>query len=122
MKIDNNPFTEGFVDALGAKGNFFRVANIFEWRREKISFSLFANLTMNYIPTFVKASVMWVPSCLHGAAACAKGIFALWAGSLEGAWMIVNLSTLFLIPIIGTVICATGCAIGAGAGCATGAG
>ena len=111
LKVGDSPFTEDFVDKVGSNGHFFRVTNIFEWRKDKLSFSLFANLTLNYIPTFVKASVMWVPACLQGALGCASGIWALWSGALTGTWMVVNLATFFLIPIVGTVICATGCAI-----------
>ena len=97
------------ADELGMDGHIFRIVNNFEWRREKLSFSLFANLTMNYVPAFLNTAFLWIPACLEGAIGCASGIAALW-GSALGDMLLLNVVTFFLIPIIGTVICGAGCA------------
>lgn len=100
------------VDNPGINGHFFRIVNQLEWRKDKLSFTAFANLTLNYLPAYFDTSLSFVPACFKGGVDCFKAAVDIWLWGLSGPWLLVNVCTLFTMPII-----ASGCCLFAGAVC-----
>ena len=101
-----NDLSPKLIDFLGNKGHVFRIVNQFEWRKDKLSFTAFANLTANYFPAFFDTSLSWFPQCLKGAFNCFKATIDIWRWGLSGGWLLVNLCTLFAAPLVASSICA----------------
>ena len=107
-----NDISPKMIDNLGKNGHLFRITNQLEWRKDKLSFTAFANLTLNYFPAFFDTSLSFVPSCIKGGLDCFKAAADVWIWGLSGGWLLVNACTLFTLPII-----ASGCCLFAGAVC-----
>ena len=89
----------------GQNGHFFRIVNQLEWRKNKLSFTEFANLTLNYIPGFLDTSLTWFPACLKGGLACFKAFIDIWNWAFTDGWLLINLCTLFALPVISSGCC-----------------
>ena len=103
-----NNISPKLIDKPGSNGHFFRVVNIFEWRRDKLSFTAFANLTLNYIPAFIDTSLMWVPNCIKGGITCFKAAADVWSWALQDGWLLVNLCSVFMAPVVASGFCIFG--------------
>ena len=96
------------IDNLGKQGHIIRFANQLEWRKNKFSFTAFANLTLNYIPAFLDVSLDWVPACLKGGLACFKAALDVWGWALKDGWLLLNIVTIFTIPVFLSGCCVLG--------------
>ena len=105
-----------FLDPLGKKGQLFRFVNVFEWKWDNnVSITAFANLTLNYIPAFFENSIIWVPACWKGAMTCFNACLKIMNWALSDGWLLVNVCSLFVMPITGILVCGLGgifCLIG----------
>lgn len=95
------------IDPLGKNGHILRVTNNFEWRKDALSFTLFANATLNYIPAFLDTALDWLPGCIKAGNECMALALKTWGWALSGGWLIVNACTAFVIPIFASTLFAT---------------
>ena len=100
------------LDNLGLNGHFFKIVNQLEWRKDKLSITAFANLSLNYIPGFLDTSLTCVPACFKAGLACFRAVIDIWNWALTDGWLLINLCTLFALPVV-----SSGCCLFAGLVC-----
>lgn len=93
------------IDNLGKKGHIIHQTNQLEWRKNKLSFTAFANITLNYIPWFCNTAFHWIPECINAGLACLKISAQIWGWALSDGWILLNILTLFSVPILVSSLC-----------------